>query len=211
MDRYQLAVVIPAYNECDTIFRIVSSVIQYGVVIVVDDGSTDRTAQIARDAGAEVVCHDTNLGYDAALSSGFVYASTNRYNFVLTMDADGQHHPNLLPVFINELRNGADVVVGVRDRRQRISEVLFSFVSGLLWGIRDPLCGMKAYRIDLYNELGHFDSYGSIGTELAIYAARQGKKIVQIPVVTRDRIDTPRFGRKISANWRIIKALYHTF
>jgi glycosyltransferase involved in cell wall biosynthesis len=211
MDRYRLAIVIPAYNESATISGVVSAVLQHGVTIVVDDGSTDGTAQFACDAGAKVVGHDGNLGYDAALESGFMYASLNGCDFVLTMDADGQHNPRLLPTFINALRDGADVVIGVRDRRQRIAESVFALVSRLLWDIRDPLCGMKAYRIDLYRELGHFDAYGSIGTELAIYAARQRKKIVQIPVITRDRSDMPRFGRKISANWRIIKALYHAF
>jgi glycosyltransferase involved in cell wall biosynthesis len=211
MDRSCLAIVIPAYNESATIARILRVVIQYGVPIVVDDGSTDQTAQIARAAGAEVVSHASNLGYDAALVSGFVRANKIGCDFALTMDADGQHNPSLLPVFINALGDGADMVVGVRDRRQRIAEYVFALVSRVLWGIHDPLCGMKAYRMELYRALGHFDSYGSIGTELAIYAARQRKNIVQIPMATRERIDTPRFGRKLSANWQIIKALYHAF
>jgi glycosyltransferase involved in cell wall biosynthesis len=211
MDRSCLAIVIPAYNEGATIGNIVRAVIQYGFVIVVDDGSNDQTARIAQDAGAEVIIHARNLGYDAALVSGFLCANKIGCEFTLTMDADGQHNPNLLPVFINALCDGADVVVGIRDRRQRIAEHIFALVSRLLWGIRDPLCGMKAYRMDIYRVLGHFDAYGSIGTELVIYAARQCKNIVQIPVATRDRIDAPRFGRRLSANWKIIKALYHAF
>ena len=103
------------------------------------------------------------------------------------------------------------MVIGVRNRQQRIAEYVFALVSSLMWGIRDPLCGMKAYRMELYRALGHFDMYGSIGTELAIYAARQHKKIVQIPVLTHDRVDAPRFGRKLSANLQIFKALYNAF
>ena len=211
MDRSRLAIVIPAYNEGATIASIVRAVIQYGVPIVVDDGSSDQTDQIARDAGAEVVRHDSNLGYDAALNSGFLCANKIGCDFALTMDADGQHNPSLLPVFIDALGEGADIVIGVRDRMQRIAEHVFAMVSHVLWDIRDPLCGMKAYRIELYRSLGHFDAYGSIGTELAIYAARQHKNIVQIPVLTRDRVDAPRFGRKLCANLQILKALYHSF
>ncbi len=211
MDRSRLAIIIPAYNESATIARVVREVITYGVPIVVDDGSTDQTSFLARDAGAEVVSHEDNLGYDAALDSGFLHANKIGYDFVLTMDADGQHNPKLLPIFIKALGEGADVVIGVRDRRQRIAEYVFALVSRLLWGIHDPLCGMKAYRIELYRALGHFDGYGSIGTELAIYAARQHKNIVQIPVLTLDRDDAPRFGRKLSANLQIFKALYNAF
>lgn len=211
MDRCRLAIIIPAYNESATIASVVHAVIAYGVPIVVDDGSTDQTAFLARETGACVVSHENNAGYDAALNSGFVYAHTMGYDFVLTMDADGQHNPRLLPAFIKTLDEGAEVVIGVRDRQQRIAEHLFASVSRLLWGIRDPLCGMKAYRIELYRSLGHFDAYGSIGTELAIYAARQHKNIVQIPVLTRDRLDAPRFGRKLDANLKILKALYCAF
>lgn len=211
MDRSRLAIIIPAYNEDATIASVVRAVIQYGVPIVIDDGSTDQTAKISRDAGAEVVSHDTNLGYDVALSSGFLYANKIGCDFVLTMDADGQHDPSLVPAFVNALRQGAHVVVGVRDRRQRIAENIFALVSRLLWGIRDPLCGLKAYQMELYRELGHFDAYSSIGTELAIYAVRQGKCIAQIPVLTRDRVDPPRFGRKLDANFQILKALYNAF
>ena len=211
MDRSRLAIIIPAYNESASIAIVVHAVITYGVPIVVDDGSTDQTSFLARDAGAEVVSHENNLGYDAALDSGFVHANKIGYDFALTMDADGQHNPKLLPIFIKALDEGADVVIGVRNRQQRIAEYVFALVSSLLWGISDPLCGMKAYRMELYRALGHFDMYGSIGTELAIYAARQHKKIVQIPVLTRDRVDAPRFGRKLSANLQIFKALYNAF
>ena len=66
---------------------------------------------------------------------------------------------------------------------------------------------MKAYRIGVFRELGYFDSYDSIGTELAIYAAKSGKKIEQIDVKTRNRNDASRFGRSFSANQKIFRAL----
>ena len=71
----------------------------------------------------------------------------------------------------------------------------------------DPLCGMKGYRASVYTQRGWFDSYGSIGTELCLYAARIGLRVEQIPVRTFDRADQPRFGRRWSANRRILRAL----
>jgi hypothetical protein len=67
---------------------------------------------------------------------------------------------------------------------------------------------MKGYRLDVYRRLGHFDSYGSIGTELAIFAARASCQIVQVPLTTADREGAPRFGRRLRANWLIFRALF---
>lgn len=208
MERHRIGIVIPALNEAKTIGLIVSKAAQYGHPIVVDDGSRDKTGDLAIAANATVVRHDTNLGYDSALNSGFKRADELGCEYVVTMDADGQHAPILLESFVEALDNGADVVVGIRDRRQRLAEHVFAWVAHKKWGIRDPLCGMKAYRITIYRELGHFDSYGSVGTELVIYAARKCKRIVQLDFRTRDRADTPRFGSRFFANMRLLRALW---
>lgn len=198
---------IPALNEAASIAAVVSNASAYGVPIVTDDGSTDKTGEVAMAAGATVVRHDVNRGYDQALNSGFARAHEMGCQFVVTMDADGQHDSTIVASFLTALEQGADVVVGVRDRRQRIAEHVFAWVASRKWGINDPLCGMKGYRMRVYEELGHFDSYNSIGTELAIYAAKKGMKIGQVPVKTRDRVGAPRFGTRISANRRIFAAL----
>ena len=208
MERHRIGIVIPALNEAATIGPVVSSATHYGVPIVVDDGSGDKTGELALAAGATVVRHDVNRGYDDALNSGFVRAHELGCEYVVTLDADGQHDPNILRAFITALDNGAAVVVGIRDRRQRFAEHLFAWVGRVKWGILDPLCGMKAYRIGIYRELGHFDSYNSIGTELAIYAAESSKEIVQLAIRTRERSDRPRFGKLYAANKRILHALW---
>jgi glycosyltransferase involved in cell wall biosynthesis len=159
-------------------------------------------------AGADVVRHERNRGYDAALGSGFARAAALQLENVVTMDADGQHNPLLLQQFIDELDKGVDIVLGVRDRRQRFAEHAFAWIAQRLWSIKDPLCGMKGYDMDVYRQLGHFDSYRSIGTELAIFAARRGLEITQIPVKTAERIGAPRFGRRIVGNLRILRALF---
>lgn len=208
MDRSRVGVIIPALNEAKTITSIVSKAVEYGFPIVVDDGSLDNTGVNAFAAGALVVRHDKNSGYDAALNSGFRRADELDCAYIVTLDADGQHDPSVLQSFIHALDNGAEVVVGIRDRQQRIAEHIFAWISHLKWGILDPLCGMKAYRMTVYREFGHFDSYGSIGTELMIYAAKSDKKIVQLSLKTRERMDSPRFDSRFSANIRIFRALW---
>ena len=167
-DQPVFASVIPAFNEARSIATIVIAVKQYALPIVVDDGSYDETAPLAATAGAIVVSHLRNQGHDAALQTGLFKAIELGCTFAITMDADEQHNPAELEHFKAVLLQGADLVVGVRDRHQRFSESLFAFIGKILWFIADPLCGMKGYRLSHLKRLGHFDSYKSIGTEFAL-------------------------------------------
>lgn len=207
MGQSRVAIVIPAFNESATVAGIVEAVKKYGVPIVVDDGSTDNTEKLALKVGAVVVVHEQNRGYDAALNSGFKKAAELRAQIIITLDADGQHDPSLIQLFIDAIDSGVDVVIGIRSRRQRFAEHLFAGYTDLRFGVNDPLCGMKAYRSDVYQSLGHFDSYGSIGTELMIHAVKKGYKLGQIAFDVRERNDKSRFGRMLSGNYKIIRAM----
>jgi glycosyltransferase involved in cell wall biosynthesis len=208
MDRSGIALVVPAFNEAPTIARVVAAAGVHASVIVVDDGSIDTTASLARNAGAIVMSHPTNRGYDSALNTGFAEAARRGFEAVITLDADGQHDPSLVGRFIEALQGGADMVLGVRDERPRFAEHLFALYTRLRFGIADPLCGLKGYRTSVYRALGHFDSYGSVGTELMLFAARRGLRIEQVPFRVGRRVDAPRFGRLLSANRRILRALF---
>lgn len=207
MDRSKIGLVIPAYNESATIYDVVKAASEYGQPIVVNDCSNDDTAKLAKQAGALVVDHLTNLGYDAALNSGFAKAAELDCQFIITLDADGQHNPKLIQKFIDELDKGVDVVLGIRSNKPRASEHLFAFMTRVRFGIQDPLCGMKGYNIQAYNKLGHFDSYRSIGTELMLFAARNKLSMVQIPFKVGERQDAPRFGSSLKANIKILRAM----
>jgi glycosyltransferase involved in cell wall biosynthesis len=207
MDRSRLGIVIPALNEAATIADVVKAARIYGTPIVVDDGSTDATAHLAKQSGAVVVSHLQNSGYDGALNSGFIKADEIGCEIVITVDADGQHDPMLIQRFIDAIDAKADIVVGIRSRKQRLAEHIFAVYTRLRFGIKDPLCGMKAYRIPVFKALGHFDSYGSIGTELSLFAAKNGYQIQQIPFCVRERQGRSRFGAVLSANTRVFRAL----
>ena len=209
MDRHRIGIVIPAYNESKTIQVVISKVEKYGTIIVVDDGSSDNTSTLAAELGCIVVQHKANRGYDSALQSGFEAAVEIECDFVITFDADGQHNPDVLNTFISALTDGADVVIGIRNYRQRLAEYIFTWISSFKWGISDPLCGLKAYRTIVFKKLGHFDSYKSVGTELAIFASKSGMNISQVPIIIRERMDKPRFGSSLRANIIIMRALWY--
>ncbi|MBF0105218.1 MAG: glycosyltransferase family 2 protein [Deltaproteobacteria bacterium] len=207
MERLRIGIVIPAYNEAETIADVVNSAKQYGVPIVVDDGSKDHTARLASLAGGDVVRHDENKGYDEALNSGFKRSAELESEVVITLDGDGQHESGLIREFVSKIEDGSDVVVGIRNRKQRFAERLFAWYTLVRFGIRDPLCGMKAYRIKVYNDMGRFDTYGSIGTQLMLFAAKKGYKLDQLAVNINSRKGRSRFGQFFWGNYRIIRAM----
>lgn len=207
MDRSRVGIVIPAYNESKTILTVVELAGRYGVPIVVDDGSTDATSELAKCGGGVVVTHEKNLGYDAALNSGFKKALELGCETIVTVDADGQHDPLLIRKFIDAIDVGADVVIGIRSRKQRFAEHLFAWYAVRRFGIADPLCGMKGYRTAVYKALGHFDQYGSIGTELMIFAAKNGFRLGQISFSVRERNGQSRFGQRFRGNYKILRAM----
>ena len=200
-------IVIPAYNEGATIEKVVAEVKHYGVVLVIDDGSSDDTAKLARSAGANVVSHPSNYGYDAALETGIKTALSIGGDFIITFDGDGQHDSICLEQFILELNNGADAVIGVRNITQRWSEHLFCIVGRKIWNVSDPLCGIKGYRLNLLSNIGHISSYNSIGTELTLRLINNGCNLAQVSILIRPRADKSRFGSDLFANLRILKAI----
>jgi glycosyltransferase involved in cell wall biosynthesis len=204
------AIIIPAYNEAASIRRVVECAQEYGHVIVVDDASRDTTRAEALAGGAIVVSHTDNLGYDSALNSGFQKAAEIGCAYAITVDADGQHEPALIPAYFNLLRNN-DLVLGIRPEKARFSEKIMGVYFKKRYGIKDILCGMKGYRMSLYFANGGFDHIGSIGTELAVMSIKRGFKFAQIPVIIHKRDGKPRFGNLIKSNFRILRACIRLF
>ncbi|MCZ6522847.1 MAG: DegT/DnrJ/EryC1/StrS family aminotransferase [Alphaproteobacteria bacterium] len=202
-------IVIPALNEAATIDDVVAGVAAHGAPLVVDDGSTDDTAEKAEAAGAEVVRLEANRGYEAALEAGFARAATMGADVIATFEADGQVASEVLNDVLHPLTEGrADLVIGVRPAPARASEFLFSLYTRWRYSVSDILCGVKAYRATLYRRHGRFDKGWSVGTELALAALREGARIATVPVPVRPRISgRSRYGLALRANLRILRAM----
>ena len=154
-----LLVIIPAYNEEESLARVVAGVqaaVPRADVVVINDGSRDRTPLIAEHSGATVVSLPYNLGIGAAMQTGFMLARARDYQVVVQVDGDGQHDPREIPVLVERLLAGqADVVVGSRylENRGYITpwlrmlgiRILAGYVS-MLAGHRfsDPTSGFRA-------------------------------------------------------------------
>ena len=154
-------IVIPAYNEEKNIGAVLDGIARAvpGVeVLVINDGSTDATADIASQRGARVITLPYNSGYGVALQTGFIYAVKKNFSTVVQMDADGQHDPHSIPHLLKEIRqNDLDVVMGSRflgtDRyktswARHAGMYIFGKLASLLCGqrISDPTSGFQVWR-----------------------------------------------------------------
>ena|SRR3990170_3498464 len=134
---------IPAYNEGERVAPVVRAVLAYLPVLVVDDGSTDQTAQFATDAGAEVLQQQPNQGKGAALLAGFAAALARGFQAVVTLDADGQHDPGEIPLFLAAFKERhSDLIIGQRDFKsmplvRRLSNTLGTLLFS--WALRQPV------------------------------------------------------------------------
>lgn len=209
MEKLKLAIVIPALNEAANISKIIEGAKKFGDVIVVDDGSIDQTGNIAKTCGAILVSNFKSYGYDSSIEIGILEAKKRGYEALITIDADGQHNPNNLGQIKNKLLNGSDVVLGVRPKNKitRIAEKIYCFLYGHMSGIHDPLSGMKGYKIKVYEHLGCFDSYKSIGFELTIFSKKNKYKITEVNIEISDRKGESKFGGYFAANYKILKSL----
>lgn len=203
----RVAILIPAYNEETTIGGVISGASQFGKVFVSDDGSTDATAKVAQGCGATVLNQGSNQGYDSALAFGLSELSHEGFDFVITMDADGQHAFEDLVLFENALTSGAYVVVGKRPRKARLMEKVFGLYTQTIWNVADPLCGMKGYRISVLREKHQIKTYNSIGTEVLLFALMNGFHVESVPILCRERSGKPRFAGVLKANLLIGRAL----
>jgi len=147
---------IPAYNEEKTIAKVILKARKYvDKVIVCDDGSTDMTAEIAKALGAEVIRHERNMGYGAAIGSLFWKAREEGADIMITLDADGQHDPNDIPRLIKPIIEGeADIVIGSRfltekaeiPTYRKIGIKIINWITGAKTkNISDTQSGYRAY------------------------------------------------------------------
>lgn len=186
-------VIMPAYNESRSIGALVKSLRDWSIhVLVVDDGSTDDTAECAAAAGATVIRNEKNLGKGAALVRGFEFAQEQGYDAVVTMDADGQHDPkDVLRFFDVYNRTGIPVLVGNRvfDRKRmpwlrRATNYQMSRMLNrrMRQFIADTQNGFRLYQTDVINMV-HAEADGfAAESEILLKLDEIGIRMGSVPV-----------------------------
>ncbi len=196
----KIAVLVPAFNEADSIERVVHGIkdTNPGVdVIVINDGSSDATDELARKAGATVLTLVVNLGYGAALQTGYKYAFRHGYDYTVQIDGDGQHDPRFLKDLIDRLKQGSDVAIGSRflgnlgdydnPTMRQLGMVFFRSLIYLFIGkrITDPTSGFQALNRRVFEFFATSRQYPSDfpDADIIILLHYSGFEVSEVPVV----------------------------
>ena len=192
--------IIPAYNEEVALGSIILRTLQYvDEVIIVNDGSDDKTVDVAKLAGAEIINHATNLGKGEALKSGF--SAIGDADVVVTIDADGQHNPDEIPSLIKPIiEDGADLVNGSRYMNgpeentpayRRVGQQVLDNATNISAGIKvtDSQSGFRAFSPAACKFFRFYDTGFGIESEMLVDVAEAGLKIVEVPITVRYDVD----------------------
>ncbi|MFD2518566.1 glycosyltransferase family 2 protein [Salinimicrobium flavum] len=191
-------VIIPTYNNSTTLSRVLYDVLQYTTnVLVVNDGSTDDTSSILKSfSELHVVTIAVNKGKGNALKTGFKSAEEFGYEYAVSMDSDGQHYPDDLPVFLEALKNREPndpplLVVGSREmdgpdipEKSSIGNRFSSFWFWVETGVKlqDTQCGYRLYPLKVVNKMKLYTSRFELEIEVLVKAVWKGVKVINLPV-----------------------------
>ena len=203
MDDKKILFVIPAYNESENIKSVLDEIkkdVNYADILVVNDCSKDNTKEIVEATGVKCITNVFNMRYAMAVQVGIKYAKDNNYDYVIQMDADGQHIASEAEKLFKEMvKSDSDIIIGSRYLKdmgypcpffRRVGTKLFEKIIKIFCGkkIADPLSGFQCLNkdvIDYYSGCGNYPEYPDAG--LIIEMLLKGYKIKEIPVKMRLR------------------------
>lgn len=217
--------IVPAHNESATVEQVVRSLrpLPTTDIVVVDDGSTDATAAIARKAGAIVVSFPGNLGVGAAVRAGLVLAHRMGYECAFQFDADGQHDADSIPRLLEPLSVGdADLVIGSRflagnyqvSRSRSLAMRMLRVVVRSVTGLRlsDPSSGFRAFSRRAIDEL--VDRYPTDymdSVETIVLAHRIGLRVIEVPATMFEREHGASSASSFQAAWHTLRAVFSAY
>lgn len=190
-------IVMPAYNEAAAIASVISGLRKEGFkhTVVIDDGSTDKTAEVAESAGAQVIRHPVNIGVGGATSTGFEYAKCSPYKFVITVDADGQHSVKDVSRLARKLADSTEprVIIGSRTGRMSrnhpiryVVNLMSNFLLYLVCGkyVSDTQSGLRGYTMDAIKLINLRSSGYEVCSELIIEYSKNNIETTELPIAS---------------------------
>ncbi len=189
---------LPVFNEAKSVDSVLDEVSKHSEhILVVDDGSTDGTTDLlVNRTDIELASHEQNQGYGAALKTAFEYAARNNFEFLVTVDCDGQHEPQRINQFVEACDSpDVDIVSGSRylqkfsdqteapEQRRRINMTITEYINQRLgFQLTDSFCGFKAYRVESLRKLEINETGYAMPLELWVQAAYQKLKVIEVAV-----------------------------
>jgi glycosyltransferase involved in cell wall biosynthesis len=226
----KILTIIPAFNEAETISQVVSGVgetIPDSDILVINDGSSDSTASLAKKAGAVVVHLPFNMGYGVALQTGYKYALKKGYHYIVQLDGDGQHDPHYIKELLEVVTSGkVDIAIGSRFSKnnknhpyrtgwiKKTGILMFSSITSIIIGqpVSDPTSGYQVINrkvAQLYaSEVYPWDYPDA---DVIIMLHRAGFKIKEVPVVMHQKSNKKSMHSGIKPLYYIFKMFLSIF
>lgn len=195
----KVLLIIPSYNEAENIETVVDGLTDHFPeldYIVVNDGSTDRTAQICRERGYRSLNLPVNLGLAGCFQTGMKYAHHHHYSYAIQFDGDGQHRAEYIQRMRQKMDEGYDIVIGSRflNKEKGFNIRMFGsrLIAGAIWlttGVKvtDPTSGMRMFNHEMIEEFAVSLNYGPEPDTIS-YLLKQGARVAEVPVEIGERL-----------------------
>ena len=222
----KVVVTIGVLNEEENICKVLERIPQGYDVLVVDDGSSDSTVTVAKQYGAKIISHLTNLGQGFAVITSFKAALLNDYDIIVEMDGDGQHDPLEIPKFITKMeKTGADIVVGSRvigtnyDKAPFFRKTFLPYFTWIInkltgYNMTDSMCGFRVFKVSSLQRVAHIlddmlePQY--IAAEMFLRFSKEGLMIEEVPINLRDRGFGLSYKGLFRYGWGVTRAIIRT-
>ena len=197
-----ILIIIPAKNEYLNLKILFNHLKRYKInKLIIDDNSNDNTDEIKREfSNLKIIKNKTCRGYDFSIKKGLLFAKLN-YKYAITLDADFEHDPKYIPKFINSLKY-YEIVIGNRNRKNRIFERIIGFIFSKKYYIKDLFCGYRAINLSLITnkKLNSNDDVSKLIYEIC----NKNFPVKNINIKSKKRVDESRFGNSINGNLKIL-------
>ncbi len=200
-----ISIIIPALNEEKNLKKVLKIFNKIGKTIVINDNSLDETKNIAKQNSYKLITNNQRLGYDKSLRKGIEYAIKNekKTKYILTLDADGQHYNIPVKKILKKL-NSFDLVICERDKFNRISEKIISYISFFLFSIKDPISGAKCYKLENIKKSFFLLNKKKDYVGMFFYKLYDKHQICNIKIKVKINNKKSSFGEGLKANFKIL-------
>ena len=213
MRRHEVAIIVPCYNEKETILKVYKRIKKYGKILIVDDCSIDDTQKILIKKKIKFLKNKKNIGYEASIINGMKHVLRNwkKVKFIITIDADDELSSQSVPFLLKSLlKNNFDIIIGSRNKLNRISEYFLKLIFNFKFGIKDPISGLKIYRIKVIKKIINLISKNFFLVDILIISYYKNFSIGSSGIFVNKRKGKPRVGNNLLVNMKIFNIIFNS-
>tara|TARA_Y100000389_G_scaffold141942_1_gene139872 strand:+ start:576 stop:1244 length:669 start_codon:yes stop_codon:yes gene_type:complete len=199
----KIVIIIPAKNEYANLVRLLPKLILYELnIIVINDGSNDKTKTLKNKVpNLKIINLNKSIGYDNALKYGLLEAK-KKFKFVITMDSDFEHNPKYLKIFIRNFKKNYDLIIGERDRKNRLVEIIFGYFFKKVFNLNDIFCGFRGIKLEKLSKK-HLKIKTIHLPEIIFSIHHKNKKTLNFKIKCKKRLGSSKFGNSFFGNIKL--------